>query len=209
VTNHTAYIVDCGDGVARQLVLACVALAGLRHIFITHHHSDHHADYGNLMLLAWAAGLRTPVDTWGPPPLEKMTRRPEVTWYHVETTTYAGIPSQRRRTRCARSAPVRPGPHLGLLAWIFGSGAQRPIYLRSWWVRAGLALLLLGSAPLMAIIVAAKVGLWPDPNPNPIGPGMLFFFAGVVATGCGDRRGVGLAGPPAGQLRLFSNQWWA
>jgi hypothetical protein len=75
-------------------------------------------------------------------------------------------------------------PTLGLLAWIFGSGAQRPIYLRSWWVRAGLGLLLLGSAPLMAIIVAAKVGLWPDPNPNPIGPGMLFFFAGVVATGC-------------------------
>ena len=26
------------------------------------------------MLLAWAAGLRTRVDTWGPPPLERMTR---------------------------------------------------------------------------------------------------------------------------------------
>jgi hypothetical protein len=37
---------------------------------------------------------------------------------------------------------------------------------------------------LVAIIAAAKVGLWPDPNPNPIGPGMLFFFAGVLATGC-------------------------
>jgi hypothetical protein len=22
----------------------------------------------------------------------------------------------------------------------------------------------------------ASVGLWPDPNPNPIGPGLLFFF---------------------------------
>jgi hypothetical protein len=75
-------------------------------------------------------------------------------------------------------------PTLGLLAWIFGSGAQRPAYLRSWWVRAGLALLLVGSAPLVAIIVAAKVGLWPDPNPNPIGPGMLFFVSGVVATVC-------------------------
>jgi ribonuclease BN (tRNA processing enzyme) len=74
VADDTAYVVDCGDGVARQLVLAGVALAGLRHIFITHHHSDHNADYGNLLLLAWTAGLRTPVDTWGPPPLERMTR---------------------------------------------------------------------------------------------------------------------------------------
>jgi hypothetical protein len=46
-------------------------------------------------------------------------------------------------------------------------------YLKSRWVRAGLALLVLGSGPLLFIIGAAKVGLWPDPNPNPIGPGML------------------------------------
>lgn len=68
------YVVDCGDGVARQLVLAGLSLADLRHIFITHHHSDHNADYGNLFLLAWTAGLRTRVDTWGPPPMQKMTR---------------------------------------------------------------------------------------------------------------------------------------
>jgi ribonuclease BN (tRNA processing enzyme) len=72
--NDVAYVVDCGDGVARQLAFAGVPLTALRHVFVTHHHSDHNADYGNLMLLAWAAGLRTRVDTWGPPPLEKMTR---------------------------------------------------------------------------------------------------------------------------------------
>ena len=59
VVNDTAYVVDCGDGVARQLVFANVPLPTLRHIFITHHHSDHNADYGNLIWLAWAAGLRT------------------------------------------------------------------------------------------------------------------------------------------------------
>ena len=74
VSNGEAYVVDCGDGVARQLVLAGVPLSSLRHIFITHHHSDHNADYGNLIWLAWAAGLQTRVDTWGPPPLEKMTQ---------------------------------------------------------------------------------------------------------------------------------------
>ena len=73
VVDDTAYVVDCGNGVARQLVLAGVPLREVRHIFVTHHHSDHNADYGNLILLAWAAGLRTPIDTWGPPPLGRMT----------------------------------------------------------------------------------------------------------------------------------------
>jgi ribonuclease BN (tRNA processing enzyme) len=74
VVNGAAYVIDCGDGVARQLAFAGIPLATLRHIFITHHHSDHNADYGNLLLLAWTAGLRTRVDTWGPPPLSKMTQ---------------------------------------------------------------------------------------------------------------------------------------
>ena len=72
--NDAAYVVDCGDGVARQLAAAGVPLTTLRHIFVTHHHSDHIADYGNLILLAWAVGLHTRLDTWGPPPLEKVTR---------------------------------------------------------------------------------------------------------------------------------------
>jgi ribonuclease BN (tRNA processing enzyme) len=74
VVNDQLYVVDCGDGVARQLVSAGLSLPKLRHVFITHHHSDHNADYGNLLLLSWASGLRTRVDTWGPPPLEKITR---------------------------------------------------------------------------------------------------------------------------------------
>lgn len=74
LVGDIAYVVDCGDGVARQLASAGVPLANLRHVFITHHHSDHNADYGNLLLLSWTAGLRTRVDTWGPPPLEAMTR---------------------------------------------------------------------------------------------------------------------------------------
>jgi ribonuclease BN (tRNA processing enzyme) len=51
-----------------------VALPTLRHVFLTHQHSDHTADYGNLLWLAWTAGLRTRVDTWGPAPLRRMTK---------------------------------------------------------------------------------------------------------------------------------------
>jgi ribonuclease BN (tRNA processing enzyme) len=74
LVDDVAYVVDCGDGVARQLRLAGVSPTAVRHIFITHHHSDHNADYGNLILLAWAAGLKSRVDTWGPPPLERITQ---------------------------------------------------------------------------------------------------------------------------------------
>ena len=74
IVNNAAYVVDCGDGVAQRLAAAKIPLQALRHIFITHQHSDHNLDYGNLIQLAWAVGLETRLDTWGPPPLEKMTK---------------------------------------------------------------------------------------------------------------------------------------
>jgi ribonuclease BN (tRNA processing enzyme) len=74
VSGDRLYVVDCGDGVARQLVLAGLSLSALRHVFITHHHSDHNADYGNLLLLSWASGLHERVDTWGPPPIAQITK---------------------------------------------------------------------------------------------------------------------------------------
>lgn len=75
VVNGATYVIDCGDGVARQLVSAGLKLNSIRDVFITHHHSDHNADYGNLLLLAWAADLDHRVDTYGPPPLAAMTRQ--------------------------------------------------------------------------------------------------------------------------------------
>ena len=48
-------------------------LTSIRHVLLTHHHSDHNADYGTLLLLAWGADLGTPVETWGPPPLKRIT----------------------------------------------------------------------------------------------------------------------------------------
>jgi hypothetical protein len=56
-------------------------------------------------------------------------------------------------------------------------------YRDSWLVRCGVALLLIGAAPLLLVIAAAGLGLTKDPNPNPVGFGILFgltFWPAVI-----------------------------
>jgi len=86
VVGDELYVIDCGAGVARQMVLAGLKLRALRRIFITHHHSDHNADFGTLPLLAWASGLERPIDLYGPPPLAQMTQQFEA-MSRVDTET--------------------------------------------------------------------------------------------------------------------------
>jgi hypothetical protein len=52
----------------------------------------------------------------------------------------------------------------------------------------GIGLLLVGAAPLLSVIITADLGMISDPNPNPIGPGLLFFATvwpalGLIAFG--------------------------
>ncbi|WP_372452755.1 MBL fold metallo-hydrolase [Pseudonocardia nigra] len=61
VIEGHVYVVDCGSGVARQMVLAGLQLRDVEAVFITHHHIDHTADLGNLPLLAWTAGRKRPM----------------------------------------------------------------------------------------------------------------------------------------------------
>ena len=74
VVNDTPFVVDCGTGVSRQLVNAGVALPSIKYIFVTHHHSDHDLEYGNLFYNAWVAGLTTPIRSFGPKGLEAMSQ---------------------------------------------------------------------------------------------------------------------------------------
>jgi ribonuclease BN (tRNA processing enzyme) len=137
IVDGVLYVVDCGNGVARQLAAADVPLPSLRHVFVTHHHSDHNADYGNLLLLAWASGLRTRVDTWGPPPLARMTalffemnaydidvriadegRVPLVPLVHVHELAADGLVMQDERVRVTAALVDHP-PVVPALAFRF------------------------------------------------------------------------------------------
>lgn len=72
IVNRVNYLIDAGNGVARQLALVGVAPARVHAIFITHNHDDHNADWGTLMGLAWTAGGREPISVYGPPGTHSM-----------------------------------------------------------------------------------------------------------------------------------------
>ena len=64
-------------------------------------------------------------------------------------------------------------------------------YFSNWIFTVGFIMLVLGSAPLITILVLAKIGVWPDPDPNPIGTGLLTFvtfWPGVLLMVIGVRQ---------------------
>jgi ribonuclease BN (tRNA processing enzyme) len=74
VVEGRPYLVDTPNGVGGQLAKAGVQLNDLFQIFVTHNHSDHVIDAGTLLVLAWGAGLNSPVEFHGPPPLKEIVR---------------------------------------------------------------------------------------------------------------------------------------
>lgn len=77
-------VVDCGLGVTRGLVDQGMQLRDIDQIVITHLHSDHYLELGPLLHTAWTAGLKTPVDVWGPEGLADC-------WHHFLTSMRADI----------------------------------------------------------------------------------------------------------------------
>jgi ribonuclease BN (tRNA processing enzyme) len=66
------YVIDCGLGVTRGFVETGHPLTKLSTIVVTHHHSDHNLEFGNLIHTAWCAGLNAPVRAYGPQGLAEM-----------------------------------------------------------------------------------------------------------------------------------------
>jgi hypothetical protein len=57
-------------------------------------------------------------------------------------------------------------------------------FMRNRLFRIGAIIALVGWSPLIAIVLLAALGLWPDPDPNPVGPGLLFFVTFWPAVIC-------------------------
>lgn len=64
------YVVDSGLGSVSRLLVWQVPLQKVRGVFLTHFHSDHIAELGELRLQTWVAGRRAPLKVYGPPGVE-------------------------------------------------------------------------------------------------------------------------------------------
>jgi ribonuclease BN (tRNA processing enzyme) len=67
IVKGQPYLIDAGNGAARQLARAGITPLRIAQIFITHHHDDHNADLGTLMGLVWSVGVPRPITVFGPP----------------------------------------------------------------------------------------------------------------------------------------------
>lgn len=74
IVDDVPYVVDCGPGVSKRLVEAKVALPDVRYVFVTHLHSDHVLEYGNMVYGGWSAGLNHPVESFAPIGMEALTK---------------------------------------------------------------------------------------------------------------------------------------
>jgi ribonuclease BN (tRNA processing enzyme) len=63
------YLVDCGYGTIERMTQLGIRPPQIEMVFITHHHSDHNADYANLVHLAWIQGIASEMRVYGPPPM--------------------------------------------------------------------------------------------------------------------------------------------
>lgn len=67
VAGRRVFVVDIGEGAAKNLALMNLPPAIVSALLITHFHSDHIADLGELMLQHWAGGAaRSPLPVYGP-----------------------------------------------------------------------------------------------------------------------------------------------
>lgn len=79
VVNDTPYLIDCGPGVvrranaARQLGIEALRPSNLKHLFITHLHSDHTVGYPDLIFTPWVLQRDEPLNVFGPVGTQNMT----------------------------------------------------------------------------------------------------------------------------------------
>jgi ribonuclease Z len=66
------YLVDTGLDTARDLILWRIPLQNVAGVFLTHFHSDHIGDLGEVRLQTWVAGRNAPLAVYGPPGVDRV-----------------------------------------------------------------------------------------------------------------------------------------
>jgi len=75
IAGKHLYLVDTGPGSVRKLELMKIRPEAVKAVLLTHYHSDHIGDLGELMLKRWAGGsMKTPLDVFGPAGVEMVVK---------------------------------------------------------------------------------------------------------------------------------------
>ena len=75
IAGMSLYVIDTGPGSTRKLELMKLQPGNIRAVLLTHFHSDHIGELGELMLKRWAGGsTREPLEVFGPPGVETVVR---------------------------------------------------------------------------------------------------------------------------------------
>jgi len=73
IAGKHIFVVDAGDGGARNIALMGIPPGRIEALFLTHFHSDHIDGLGPIMLLRWGGGAaRSPLPVHGPPGVERV-----------------------------------------------------------------------------------------------------------------------------------------
>ncbi|WP_338425352.1 MBL fold metallo-hydrolase [Sphingopyxis kveilinensis] len=71
IAGKAMFVVDAGEGAARNIALMGLPNGRIKAMFLTHFHSDHIDGMGPMMLLRWtASGNRAPLPVYGPTGVE-------------------------------------------------------------------------------------------------------------------------------------------
>jgi len=66
------YVVDTGPESVENLMLAGIPMSAIGGVMLTHFHSDHIGDLGELQLQSWAGGRQQPLPVYGGPGVEQV-----------------------------------------------------------------------------------------------------------------------------------------
>ena len=73
IAGGALWVVDIGPGASERLQLDRIPLGALQGVLLTHFHSDHIGELGELGLQSWAGGGRTePMNVYGPPGVQRV-----------------------------------------------------------------------------------------------------------------------------------------
>ena len=109
--GEAVYLFDVGSGVERQMAAAGLRAGQIRAVFISHHHIDHNAGLGPLVVNRWVLDTEArPLPILGPPGTDHMVRSLVSAFKPTERAPIAiggPLPSPIRRSVRSRDLPDR------------------------------------------------------------------------------------------------------